>query len=110
MAGTPQHDCWVMINTVEELRREEIRRGAGRKVWRMNHLRPKIDREGEVAALEYCALKETEGFREVLGYGLPELTAEAIVLRHPETFGERVRQVARDRLTREGVTGLPGMA
>jgi len=87
-----------MVYTIEELRRD-----AGRKVWRMHRLRPKIDREGERAALEYCASKRTDGFDEVLGYGLPHLTAEAIVLRHPEAFPAEVLGAARARLIEAGV-------
>lgn len=91
-AGTVEYDCWAMIHTVEELRRL-----AGRS-WRMNHLRGKIKRDGEIEALRYCASKETEGFREVLEFGLPDLTAEAIVQRHPDVFDDVVRSVSRARL------------
>lgn len=90
--------CWEMVHTVEEIRRE-----AGRKVWRMHRLRPNIEREGERAALEYCARHPTEGFDEVLGYGLPEFTAEAIVLRFPDSFAEDTLRTAWDRLTAEGL-------
>jgi len=96
--GTLEHDCWSMISTIEELRRL-----AGRKVSRMNRLRPKIEREGELAALEYCALHETDGFKEVMKYGLPDLTAEAIVLRHRERFSKAAVSAARDRLVSAGV-------
>lgn len=96
--GTVEHACWTMIHTVEATRRL-----AGAKVARMNRLRPKIDKEGEVAALAYCASRETEGFSEVLAYGLPEMTAEAIVLRYPESFKEAVKVSARARLEQAGV-------
>ena len=91
-AGTVECDCWAMIHTIEELRRLEGR------TWRMNRLRKKIASDGEVEALRYCASKETEGFREVLGYGLPDLTAEAIIQRHPDVFDEAVRRIASARL------------
>jgi hypothetical protein len=90
-------DCWRMVFTIEEIRRD-----AG-KVWRMNHLRPKIAREGERAALEYCAVNRTDGFEEVIGYGLPHLTAEAIVQAHPDAFDAKVRQKAAARLEQAGV-------
>jgi hypothetical protein len=96
--GTVEHACWTMIYTVEELRRL-----AGRKVVRMNRMRRKIQDDGEAAALAYCASKRTDGFEEVLAYGAPELTAEAIVLRFPATFDERVRAIARSRLVDAGV-------
>lgn len=91
-------DCWRMVLSVEELRRE-----GGRRVWRMNKLRPKIDRDGERAALEYCALNKTDGFQEILDYGLPHYLAEAIVLRHPSAFTVEVRDKAAQRLTKAGV-------
>lgn len=84
---------WEMVHTIEQIRRE-----AGRKVWRMHRLRPKIEREGERSALEYCARNKTDGFGEVLGYGLPEFTAEAIVLRFPEAFSAETLTIARERL------------
>ncbi|MFN3352945.1 MAG: hypothetical protein ACK4Z5_04990 [Brevundimonas sp.] len=95
--GTVEYDCWSMIHTIEELRRMEGR------VWRMNRLRPKIAAEGEVRALAFCAEAETDGFHEILAYGLPELTAEAIVLRHPSIFPGDLREVARQRLQNAGV-------
>lgn len=86
--------CWEMVHTVEGVRRE-----TGRPVWRMNRLRPKIQREGEQAALEYCARNRTDGFDEVLEYGLAEFTAEAIVLRFRDHFTDRdLREIARKRL------------
>jgi hypothetical protein len=96
--GTVEHDCWVMVHAVEELRRLN-----GRKVSRMNRMRPKIEREGEIAALEYCALNQTEGFSEVMDYGMPELTAEAIVLRHRVQFSQAAIAAARTRLGLAGV-------
>lgn len=96
--GTSEHDCWLMVHTIEQLRR-----GSGR-TWRMNRMRPKIEREGEVAALEYCALHETDGFSEVLDYGLPEMTAEAIVLRHQARFTSKAVTAAGDRLAKVGIS------
>jgi hypothetical protein len=96
--GTVEHACWSMVHAVEELRRLD-----GRKVSRMNRLRPKIEKDGEVAALAYCALHETDGFAEVMAYRTPELTAEAIALRHPEHFNPVVLAAARARLERAGI-------
>lgn len=96
--GTVEHDCWAMVHAVEELRRLN-----GRKVSRMNRMRPKIEKEGEIAALEYCALNETDGFAEVMAYGTPELTAEAIVLRHREKFSQAAIKAARERLEHGGI-------
>lgn len=96
-AGSVEHDCWVMVHTIEELRRAEGR------VWRMNRLRPTIDAKGEIGALKACIVQETDGFQEVLDYGMPELTAEAIVLRWPEHFDDKTRETARSRLASAGV-------
>jgi hypothetical protein len=96
--GTVEHACWTMVHAVEELRRLSRRR-----VSRMNHMRRKIDKDGEIAALEYCALKKTDGFSEVLAFGTPELTAEAIVLRHAGAFSEAACAAARARLEAAGV-------
>lgn len=96
--GTVEYDCWQMILAVEEIRRQ-VR---GRKS-PMNRLRPKIEREGETAALEYLALHESDGFREVLEYELPELSAEAIVIRHGQpAFSAKAVDAARQRLANAG--------
>lgn len=96
--GTVENACWAMVHTVEATRRLN-----GAKVARMNRMRPKIDKDGEVAALEYCALRETDGFAEIMAYGMPELTAEAIVLRYPDDFSEAAKAAARSRLRQAGV-------
>ncbi|APE29091.1 hypothetical protein BMF35_a2262 [Aurantiacibacter gangjinensis] len=57
-----------------------------------------------MAALEYCARNRTEGFDEVLEHELAEFTAEAIILRFPETFTDKnLREIARTRLVEAGV-------
>ncbi|HEY8616296.1 hypothetical protein [Phenylobacterium sp.] len=96
--GTVEHACWAMVETIEATRRLNKA-----KAWRMNRMRRKIEKDGELAALEYCALKETVGFAEVLEYGMPEFTAEAIVLRYPAAFSEAARAAARRRLDAAGV-------
>lgn len=95
--GPVAKDCWRMVYTVEEVRRD-----LG-KTWRMSRLRTKIAKEGEQIALEYCARVRTDGFEEVLSYGLPRLTAEAIVLKHPSAFPAATLQIARDRLIEAGI-------
>ena len=97
-AGTVENACWTMVHAVEELRRL-----SGRKVSRMNRMRRKIEKDGEVEALRYCALKQTDGFAEVIAYGTPELTAEVIVLRHPRHFDEAALTSARKRLEAAGL-------
>jgi hypothetical protein len=96
--GTVEHACWQMVHAVEALRRLN-----GRKVARMHRMRRKIDKDGEIGALEYCALNKTDGFAEVMDYGTLELTAEAIVLRHPAHFSLAALTAARTRLENAGV-------
>ena len=96
--GTVEHACWTMVHAVEALRKLK-----GRKVWRMHRMRPKIEKDGEVGALAYCALNHTDGFDEVMAYGLPDLAAEAIVLRFPEAFDASVLAAARTRLEQAGL-------
>lgn len=90
--GTVEYECWAMINTVEELRR------LGGNPARMGKIRPKISKLGEVAALEYVVQQETDGFAEIIAYGMPELTAEAIVLRFPQHFTIQAQSASRQRL------------
>lgn len=96
--GTVEHACWQMVHAVEALRRLN-----GRKVARMNRMRAKIEKDGEIGALEYCALNKTVGFGEMMDYGTPELTAEAIVLRHQRHFSPAALAAARMRLGDAGV-------
>lgn len=93
-----ERDCWAMVHAVEELRHQT--HGVRKP---MNRLRPKIAKDGVVASLEYLALHESDGFREVLNYGFPDLTAEAIVLRHSDRFTPRAVEAAKMRLTSAGI-------
>lgn len=99
VAGSLEHDFWSMVDTVEQIRRDR-----GRTVWRMNRLRPIAEHQGVLEALARCIQEETPGFREILDYDLPELTAEAIALRHGEQFSPELLIIARNRLTDAGVT------
>jgi hypothetical protein len=47
--------------------------------------------------------QESDGFRMLLDRGMPDLTGEAIVLRHPENFEPQVLAAARERLRLAGV-------
>ncbi|MGB3739184.1 MAG: hypothetical protein WA948_07505 [Pontixanthobacter sp.] len=49
---------------------EEVRSQARGRRSAMNRLRPSIKKKGERAALEASALHESDGFQEVLDYGL----------------------------------------
>ena len=91
-------DLWRMIFAVEE-----IRRIAGRKLWRMNRLRPMVETQGAQAAFEKLALKKSEGFDEVLGNGRVDLLAESIAMRHSHRLSEEAILAAKTRLQEHGL-------
>ena len=65
----------------------------------------KATRVGELQTLHDWALGqgETAGFRMLLDRNMPELTGEAIVLRHADQFEPDVVEAARSRLQNAGV-------
>ncbi|PWV97517.1 hypothetical protein DFR52_10640 [Hoeflea marina] len=93
--GTFEHDFWQTIHAFEEVLRDE--RG---KTVRLSRTRQKITRVGIRRTLEdfATASQATDGFRMLIERGMPELTGEAIVLRHSESFPDDVVAAARNRL------------
>lgn len=98
--GTVEHDFWQTVHAFEFALTEE--RG---KTTRLSRTRQKVARVGVVQTLQDWALdkKQTQGFQMLLERGMPELTGEAIVLRHPDRFVEEVRAAARERLIGAGI-------
>jgi hypothetical protein len=98
--GTVEHDFWQTVLAFEYFLTEERE-----KTTRLSRTRQKVARVGVVQTLKDWALsvKETDGFRMLLDRGMPELTGEAIVLRHPENFEPQVLAAARQRLSDAGV-------
>ena len=98
--GTVEHDFWQTIHAFEYALTEE--RG---KTIRLSRTRQKVDRVGVVQTLRDWALsnKETDGFKMLLDREMPELTGEAIVLRHPGRFDPQVLAAARHKLAHAGV-------
>ena len=98
--GTIEHDFWMTIHTVEELLGQD--RG---RTGRMTRMRQKIEKVGVRKVLEDAATaaKPDDGFQLLIEHGMPELTGEAIVLRHPEGFEPAVIDAARARLSEAGV-------
>jgi hypothetical protein len=105
--GTVEHDFWQTIFAFEQALSEE--RG---KTTRLARTRQKVARVGEIQTLRDWALSaaNTEGFAMLLERNMPELTGEAIVLRHADSFEAEVVAAARCRLEEAGVDvrSLPG--
>lgn len=105
--GSVEHDFWQTIHAFEESLSEE--RG---KTTRLMRTRQKVQRVGVVKTLQDWAVdkKETDGFAMLLARGMPEMTGEAIVLRHPAHFDEETRAKARTKLenAKVDISSLPG--
>ncbi|EKE45517.1 hypothetical protein OCGS_0607 [Oceaniovalibus guishaninsula JLT2003] len=98
--GTVAHDFWRTVHAFEQMLKEE--RG---KTIRLTRTRQKIARVGEVRTLADFAdaTKETQGFEMLIARQMPELTGEAIILRHPDDFDDKTRDAAAARLSSAGV-------
>jgi hypothetical protein len=98
--GTVEHDFWQTIHAFEHVLSEERR-----KTTRLARTRQKVTRVGEVQTLKDWALssKSTDGFMMLIERNMPELTGEAIVLRHADQFGADVLAAANQRLIQAGV-------
>lgn len=100
-SGTVEHDFWKTIHAFELALTEE--RG---KTTRLQRTRQKVARVGEIKTLADWAVSstKTDGFDMLIVRGMPELTGEAIVLRHPSVFDEKTRHSARAKLIDAGVS------
>ena len=96
--GTLEYDVWQSIYALEgELSYE---RG---KTTRLTRTRQKIVRDGEQTTVADLVLgKVSEGFRMLVDRNLPELTFEAVALKHTDRFDERVLAAAGQRLSEAG--------
>lgn len=98
-AGTLEHDVWQSIYALEGSLTEE--RG---KTTLLARTRQKIAREGEAETVASLIKKvASDGYKMLLDRGWPELTFEAVALRHPNRFAPSVLEAARARLTSSGV-------
>lgn len=98
--GTVEHDFWQAVQAFEFTLTEE--RG---KTTRLSRTRQKVVKVGVVQILTEWATDAhpTEGFKMLVELGMPELTGEAVALRHTKHFAAPVLEAARQRLTAAGV-------
>jgi hypothetical protein len=98
--GSIEHDFWKTIHAFEEILRDE--RG---KTVRLSRTRQKIDRVGvKKTLIDFATSKKpTDGFNMLIERSLPELTGEALVLKHSEHFDSAVIGAAKSRLEGAGV-------
>lgn len=95
-----EREFWTAVSCAEEFKTAE--KG---KIIRLARTRQKHARVGTVQCLHDWAIdpKVTDGFLILLSAGRPELTGEAIVIRHPEQFGAEVVESAVAKLRAHGI-------
>jgi hypothetical protein len=98
--GTVEHDFWQTVQAFEFTLSEE--RG---KTTRLSRTRQKVAKVGAVQILAEWATDShpTDGFKKLVERGMPELTGEAVALRHADRFAAPVLEAARRRLSEAGV-------
>lgn len=98
--GTLDHDFWGHVAAMEQNLLE--RNG---KATRLTGTRQVVRKQGVAVALgKMVSAKEAgDGFTQMIDRNMPELSAEAIVLRHRAAFAPEVVTVARARLVRAGL-------
>ena len=98
--GSAERDMWSAINAIEELKRAD----AGRTI-RLSYLRRDIEKFGMVPAMDKLVSKPgpSERFEELIARDFPELTAEAVVMRHPARFSADALARSTERLEGAGI-------
>lgn len=98
--GPLERDMWRSIYALEQVLSLERSRTT-----RLARTRQKIARVGMFQTVSdlASAKKISEGFQMLISRKMPELTAEAVVLRHPEEFPADVIASAREKLESEGI-------
>lgn len=96
---TLEHDVWQSIYGLEGA----LKRERGKTIL-LSRTRQKIARDGELKTVsDLITGKASEGFAMLIERGMPELTFEALCLKHPDKFSEEVRAQAEQRLTDAGI-------
>jgi len=105
-AGEVEIAFWKAIYAAEALRTE-----ANNRTTLLSRTRQKIVKDGIVKTIEDLARRKqpSPGFKILVDGGLPELTAEYIVLTFPERFSDAALTTARTRLTEYNIS-LPSGA
>lgn len=96
--GTLEYDVWQSIYALEgELSHE---RG---KTTRLSRTRQKIARDGEERTVaDLVTGKVSDGFRMLVERNMPQLTFEAVALKHSGQFDKQVLSAAEQRLNDVG--------
>jgi hypothetical protein len=98
--GSAERDLWKVIHAIEELKRED----SGKTV-RLSYLRRDIEKLGIIPAINKLVSKPgpSERFQELIERGYPQLTAEAVVLKHPADFSPQSVELSEKRLRDAGI-------
>jgi hypothetical protein len=97
--GTLEHDVWQSVYALEGALKAE--RG---KTTLLSRTRQKLKRDGElVTVADLVTGKASAGFQMLLDRRMPELTFEAVALRHPQRFTPDILAAATKRLADAGV-------
>jgi hypothetical protein len=96
-----EREFWEAVTCAEEFKTAE-----NGKTTRLARTRQKHKRVGAHQCLVDWAFdpKTTDGFHILLASGRPDLTAEAIVVRHPDKFPSEAVAAAELKLSANGVT------
>lgn len=96
--GTLEHDVWQSIYALEH----ELKIERGKTVL-LSRTRQKIARDGEVQTIADLVRKPpSEGFQMLVERNMPQLSFEAVALRHPYKFDDDILSAADRRLREYG--------
>ncbi len=92
-----ERDFYDVLNAYEELLTEKHGRTT-----KASRTRQKLTNKGvEQCLIDWALGDSTDGFRLLVEKGLPELTAEYLVVKHATRFPEVAVEAARERLARQ---------